>query len=104
MVWCIALEIHDWGNLNPYPPPKFRKSWTIFRTILCLIFKKVRKVKYSFPSSNLQRYRRRKSVHTNSLREKKAPISGKCKLFSLEMKKHFKFSHTKEELIKLLLV
>ena len=86
MVWCITLEIYDWGNLNPYSTTKIQKSWAIFRTALYLVFKS-QKSKILFSSSNLQSYRRRKSVHVNILRKKKSQYLESVNCFPPEMKK-----------------
>ena len=103
MVWYIALEIYDWGNLNPYSTIKIQEELDYFQNYSMSCFKS-QKSKIFFSSSNLQRYRRRKSVHTNSLRKKKAPISGKCKLFSSRNEKSTLSFHIPKKLIKLLLV
>ena len=68
--------------LTPTPPSKFRKSWTIFRTILCLVLK-VRKVyitnesKHSNmkavlnPSASSKRSKRESSSMCHKIRKEK---------------------------------
>lgn len=104
--WCGVVYYTrniDWGNLNPCSTTKIQKSWAIFRTALYLVFKS-QKSKILFSSSNLQSYRRRKSVHANILRKKKAPISRKYKLFSSRNEKSALSFQITKKLIKLLLV
>lgn len=86
MVWYIALEIYDWGNLNPYSTIKIQEELDYFQNYSMSCFKS-QKSKIFFSSSNLQRYRRRKSVHTNSLRKKKPQYLESVNCFPLEMKK-----------------
>ena len=75
----------------------------LFSELFYDLFSKVKKVKYYFPHLTYKATEG-EIVYTPTVSGKKAPISGKCKLFSSRNEKSTLSFHIPKKLIKLLLV